>query len=155
MSGIFEAKVTGQAPRPDDLQPVNTEGGWAGWIVFAGWMLILVGFFHLIDGFVALFHDEVFVVGRSGLAITADYTVWGWVHLIAGVVAVLAGVAIQRGRLWARAVAVLVAFVSALINMTFLPAYPVWSAIMVAVDIVIIWAVTVHGSVMKEAELPG
>jgi len=154
MTGYIESSVTGATAGRDGSTPSNTETGWAGWIVFAGWMLMLLGFFHLLHGFVALFHDEVYLVGKSGLAISLDYTVWGWIHLVGGGIAILAGVALQRGRLWARVVAVVVAFLSAIVNMAFLPAYPIWSAILVAVDILIIWAVTVHGSVMEEPDLP-
>jgi hypothetical protein len=154
MSGMREYSATGSAPRPRDIQPVNTESAWVGWIMFAGWMLILLGCFHVIQGLVALFRDEVYVVGQSGLVLNVDYTVWGWVHLVGGVVAILAGIAVNRGRMWARIVAASVAFVSALVNAAFLPAYPIWSAILIAIDIVIIWAVTVHGSEMKEAAPP-
>jgi hypothetical protein len=154
MSGIIESSMTGGAPEPDPVQPRNTETGWAAWIVFAGWMLILEGCFHLLHGWVALFHDEIYQVRETGLVIITSFTAWGWVHLIGGAIAIVAGVALQRGRLWARTVAVVVAFLSALVNMAFVPAYPVWSAIMIALDVVIIWAVTVHGSVMKEPAMP-
>jgi hypothetical protein len=155
MSGTREFMSTGQAPRPSDVQPVNTEGGWAAWITFAGTMLILLGCFHVVQGLVALFRDEVYLVGRSGLAVNVDYTVWGWVHMVGGVVAVLAGISLIRGRMWARILAVVVAFASAILNVAFLPAYPIWAALMITVDIVVIWAVIIHGAEMKEPELPG
>jgi hypothetical protein len=154
MSGMIEYSATGKPARPDNLQPVNTESAWVGWIIFASWMLILLGCFHVIQGLVALFRDEVYVVGKSGLVLNVDYTVWGWIHLVGGVIAILAGVALNRGRMWARILAVLVAFVSALVNMAFLPAYPIWSAILIGLDIVVIWAITVHGSEMKEVAPP-
>jgi hypothetical protein len=152
MSGIFGFSATGKASAPAGVNPRNVDRGWAAWIDFAGCMLMLLGFFHLINGFAAIFHDEIYLVGKSGLAISVNYTVWGWVHIVGGVIAIFAGVALQRGRTWARVVAVLVAFASALVNMAFLPAYPIWSAILIAVDILIIWAVIVHGAVMEEPE---
>ena len=144
----------GRPPSPRDIQPVNTGSAWTGWVMFAGWMLIMLGCFHVIDGLVALFNDEVFVVGRTGLVVNVDYTVWGWVHLVVGLIAILAGVALNRGKMWARIIAVVIAFLSALLNMAFLPANPTSSAILIVLDIVIIWAVTVHGSELKDVEMP-
>ena len=123
--------------------------GWVGWIVFAGTMLVILGIFHAIQGLVALFNDSVYLVGPKGLVINVDYTVWGWVHLLGGILVVLAGVALFAGKMWARILAVIVAVVSAIINVVFLPAYPIWSTMMIAIDVLVIWAVTVHGSEMK------
>jgi hypothetical protein len=125
--------------------------GWVGWISFAAFMLILLGCFHAIQGLVALFDDQKFLVADSGLVVSVDYTAWGWVHLIGGIIVVLAGVALFTGRLWARTVGVLAAFASAIVSIGFLPAYPVCAAIMIAMDIIVIWAITVHGAEMKEA----
>jgi hypothetical protein len=154
MSGMREYSATGRPPRPDDMQPVNVGSAWEGWVVFAGWMLILLGCFHVIEGLAAVFRDEVFLVGQSGLVVNVDYTVWGWVHVVGGVVAILAGIALNRGQMWARIVAVVVAFLSALVNIAFLPAYPIWSGILITLDVLIIWAVTVHGSELKDVAPP-
>jgi hypothetical protein len=123
--------------------------GWVGWIIFAGTMLVILGIFHAIQGLVALFNDSVYLVGPKGLVINVDYTAWGWIHLIGGIIVVLAGVALFAGKMWARILAVIVAVVSAIINVVFLPAYPIWSTMMIAIDVLVIWAVTVHGSEMK------
>jgi hypothetical protein len=130
-------------------QGARTQTGWVGWVVFAGFMLMMVGAFHVIEGLVAVFRDEVFLVGPKGLVVNVDYTTWGWVHILGGVLAILTGIGLLAGQLWARALAVIVAFASAVINMAFLPAYPVWSAIVIAIDVLVIWAVTVHGSEIK------
>jgi hypothetical protein len=153
MSGYMGYAATGRAPDPSGMQPVNTESGWHQWILFAGNILVLIGCFHVIQGFVALFRDEVYAVGRTGLVVNVDYTAWGWAQLIIGAVAIITGIFLIRGLLWARILAVVVAFASALFNVAFLSASPVWCALMIAMNIVIIWAVTVHGSEMKEAEL--
>ena len=123
--------------------------GWVGWIAFAAVMMILLGCFHAIQGLVALLDDQKFLVTDSGLLVSVDYTAWGWVHLIGGIIVVLAGIALFAGKMWARVVGVIAAAVSAIVNIAFLPAYPIWSAIMIAVDILIIWAITVHGEEMK------
>jgi hypothetical protein len=112
--------------------------------------MIMLGCFHAIQGLVALFDDQKFLVTDSGLVASADYTVWGWVHLIGGIIVALAGIALFAGRMWARIVCVIAAFLSAIVNITFLSAYPIWSAIMIALDILIIWALTVHGAEMKK-----
>jgi hypothetical protein len=129
---------------------VNEPTGWVGWIFFAGTMLVLLGIFHAIQGLVALFNDSVYLVGPKGLVLNVDYTAWGWIHLLGGILVILAGVSLYAGRMWARMFAVLVALVSAVINVVFLPAYPIWSTIMIAIDVLVIWAVTVHGSELKE-----
>jgi len=122
---------------------------WVGWIAFAGIMMVLLGCLHLFQGLVALFNDEYFLVAPSGLVVNVDYTAWGWTHVIGGVVVLLAGFGVLAGQMWARIVGVLVALVSAIVNMAFLAAYPLWSLIMIAVDVVVIMALTVHGSDVK------
>ena len=128
----------------------TTLSAWVGWIAFAGYMMLLLGIFHLIAGLVALFQEEYFLVGPGGLAVNLDYTTWAWAHMIGGLVIAAAGVGLFTGRMWARTVAVLLALASAIANIGFLAAYPIWSSIMIAVDILVIWAVTVHGSELKQ-----
>jgi hypothetical protein len=122
---------------------------WVGWIAFASMMLIMLGTFHVIEGIVALTKDSFFLVHSSGLVVNVNYTTWGWVHIIAGCLVVAAGVGILNGQIWARIVGVGVAFVSALLNIAFLSAYPVWSILMIALAVVVIMALTVHGSDIK------
>lgn len=134
--------------RSYDVEPTEMTA-WVGWVAFAGVMLWLVGSFHAIAGLVALFRDEVYLVGSSGLTLKVDYTTWGWIHLIGGSIVAAAGIAVFTGRLWARIVGVTVAMLSALVNIAFLEAYPVWSAIMIAIDVLVIWALMVHGDEVK------
>ena len=138
-------------PQQSGMQNVEpTEmTGWVGWIGFAAIMMMMLGTFHAIEGLIALFQDQYFLVGKSGLTVHVDYTTWGWIHIVGGVIVGAAGVALLTGKLWARAVAVAVAMVSAIVNIGFLSAYPVWSTIMIAFDVLVIWAVTVHGSELK------
>ena len=122
-----------------------TRSGWYGMVVFAATMMILLGTFHAIAGLVALFRDDYFLVTQSGLVIDADYTTWGWVHLLLGILVVAAGAALYAGATWARFVAIVIAMLSAIVNLAFLSSYPLWSGIMIAVDVLVIYAVTVHG----------
>ena len=145
--GSTGARIPQQGGR-QNVEPTEMTG-WVGWIGFAAIMMMMLGTFHAIEGLVALFQDEYFLVGKSGLTVHVDYTTWGWIHIIGGVIVVAAGVALLTGKMWARAVAVAVAVVSAIVNIGFLSAYPVWSTIMIAFDVLVIWAVTVHGSELK------
>jgi hypothetical protein len=117
--------------------------------VFGGTIMVLLGAFHAIQGLVALFDDEYFVVGQSGLVVSVDYTAWGWAHLILGLIVAGAGCGLLAGQMWARIVGVLVAMASAVVNLAFLAAFPIWSALMILFDVLIIWAITVHGSELK------
>ncbi len=123
--------------------------GWVGWITFAGLMMTLLGVLHGIQGLVALFKDDYYAVSSSGLVIAADYTTWGWTHLLGGVLVCAAGAGLLAGQMWARAFAVAMAMVSALVNVAFLSAYPIWSTLMIVIDVLVIWAVTVHGREIK------
>ena len=137
-----------QAPR-QNVEPTNVTG-WVGWIGFAGMMMLLVGSFHIIQGLVAVFEDEYFLVGRSGLVVSVDYSAWGWAHLIGGAILIGAGIAVFTGKVWARTIGVILAMFSAIFNVGFLAAYPIWSAMMIAVDILVIWALTVHGGELRK-----
>jgi uncharacterized protein (DUF983 family) len=124
--------------------------GWVGWIFFAGVMLMLMGGFQIIQALVALFDDGFYLVGPSGLVVDVDYNTWGWVHLVLGIVAVLSGIGLLAGNLAARIVGVGVAFLSALVNLAFISAYPVWSSIIIVIDVIVIFAIIVHGSELKD-----
>jgi hypothetical protein len=122
----------------------RTSSAWVGWVVFAAVIAITMGAFEAIEGLVAIFKDQYYLVGSSGLVVSVDYTVWGWVHLVLGVAAVAAGVGLLQGRNWGRIVVIVLAGLSAIVNLGFLSAYPVWSTIVIALDVIIIYALTVH-----------
>jgi hypothetical protein len=122
--------------------------GWVGWIWFAALMLIMLGIFNIILGLAALIEDEYVAVTSEGLLLF-DITGWGWIHLITGVVQLIAGFALFSGATWARAVAAIVAIVSAVSQVTFLSASPVWSLLIIALDVLVLWAVIVHGREAK------
>ena len=122
---------------------------WAGWVIFAGVMMIMLGSFQIIEGLVALFDDGFYAVGSNGLVVNVDYNTWGWAHTIIGVVAIGAGLGLLAGNLAARIIGVGVAFLSALVNLAFISAYPIWSTIMIVIDVVVIFAIIVHGRELK------
>jgi hypothetical protein len=124
--------------------------GWAiGWTVFAAVMMIMLGFFHGIAGLVGVLEDELYVATPNYL-FELDATSWGWIHLILGVIVVLAGFALFRGSVWARTVGVILAVLSALANFAWLPWYPFWSIIMITVNVFVIWSLTAHGRDMQQ-----
>lgn len=118
---------------------------WAvGWAGFAGVMLIIMGVFDVIQGLVAIVNESFFVIGQEWV-FEFNVTTWGWIHLIGGVLVIMAGVGIFSGNVAARTVGVIVAGLSAIWNFAWLPYYPVWSILLIAVAISVIWALTAHG----------
>jgi hypothetical protein len=136
--------------RGADRARAQAPTGWVGWLVFAGVMMILVGAFQAIDGLIALFNDELYVVRPDGLVVNVDYTAWGWTHLLLGVVLIAAGYAVFSGKVWGRTLGVVAALVSAVVNFAFIPAYPVWSLLIIAVDVLVIYALIAHGGELRE-----
>ncbi|WP_037065753.1 DUF7144 family membrane protein [Pseudonocardia acaciae] len=139
----------GAANRPSSERSARAVTGWAGWVAFAGTMLIILGVFQLIEGLVALFNNGFYVVRQNGLVVNVDYNAWGWLHFALGVVGLLVGFGLLTGNTAARVVGVLVAGLSAIANLVFLPAYPVWSTIIIALDVVVIYAIIVHGGELE------
>ena len=115
-----------------------------GWAFFASVLLMIAGILQMIAGIVALANDEFWVVGQKW-AFQFDITKWGWVHLIIGIILLFVGIGILTGNLAARIVGVLIASLSMIVNFAFLPWYPLWSIVIIAIDIAIIWALTAHG----------
>lgn len=125
-------------------------GGAVGLIAFAGILMVLSGAFHVVQGLVALVNDSFFVVGQD-YVFKFDVTTWGWIHLIAGIVVALAGMALFQGSVWARTVAVILACVSIIASFLWMPYYPLWSLVVIVFDVFVIWAVTAHGRDIREA----
>ena len=115
-----------------------------GLTVFAGVMMIVLGVMQVIQGAVALFNDDFYVVGQEWV-FEFDLTTWGWIHLLVGVLLAVAGFFVFQGALWARLVGIAVAAVSIVLNFMWLPYYPIWSLLIIALDVFVIWALTVHG----------
>ena len=124
------------------------ETGWLGWIWFAGIMMIVMGSFNAIEGLVALFRGEYYVVTEEQVLVF-DITTWGWITLLIGILVALAGGALMSGAAWARVVAVVLAVVNAVAQLMFVSVHPVWSTIVIALCVTVIWAVVVHGSEAK------
>ncbi|MEV6311786.1 hypothetical protein AB0M10_24680 [Streptomyces sp. NPDC051840] len=117
-----------------------TGGGAAsGWTVFAGVMMIFGGAMAIFEGIAAIAEDDLFVSTRN-YVFQFSLTGWGWIHLILGIVVVVAGFAVFSGAVWARGVGVVLAGLLALANFMWLPYYPFWSLILIAINVFVIWA---------------
>jgi hypothetical protein len=121
------------------------ESGWAaGGITFAAVMLIVIGTFQLIAGLVAIFDDNFYVVTQN-YTFDLDTSAWGWIHLLIGLLMLGIGFGLFRGALWAVIGGLAIAMLSALSNFFFIPYYPIWALLLIALDVWIIWSLTRPG----------
>jgi len=133
---------------------LNKTGGFtggenAGAVAFAGVLLIMVGLFHALQGLVALLSDDIYLRGEN-YVFHFSFTTWGWIHLLLGVVTAAAGAGLFFGKTWARTVAVIAAGASMLGSFMWLPHYPIWGLVIMALDVFIIWAAIVHGRALVD-----
>lgn len=118
----------------------STKGQWAlGISGFAGIMLVMVAALEILQGLAAVADDEVYVTGINYIY-QFDVTTWGWIHIVLGAIAVGVGIAIMLGQTWGMIGGIGIAFISTLTNFAFIPYYPVWSILIVAFNIAVIWA---------------
>ena len=130
----------GSAPqyRPSEEEEVAV--GRIGLILFAAILMIMGGVFQAFTGLVAIFYDQFLIPTREYL-FQFDRTSWGWIHLVLGVVVAGAGAGLLAGRTWGRVIAIVLALCSAVVMFAFLPQYPLWALIVIALSVAVIWAV--------------
>jgi hypothetical protein len=139
----FEVAITPESREPEE-PPVS---GWVmGGIVFAATVLVMVGIFHVIAGLVAIIDDDFYRVRRD-YTFDLDATGWGWIHLILGIILVVVGFALYARQEWAAISAVVLAGLSAVANFLFIPYYPLWSIVGIALAVWVIWALTRPGAI--------
>jgi hypothetical protein len=126
---------------------VTAGGRQSGWVtgiaVFAGTLMILVGVFHALTGLAAILENEFFVTTRN-YVYEFDVTAWGWAHLIFGLIVAAAGAGIFRGADWARLVGITLVTFSAVGNFFFIPYYPIWALLIIALDVLVIGALAAY-----------
>lgn len=115
----------------------------AGGVFTAGVLLLLSGGWQVLIAISALANDQLYVIGGQYIW-KFDLTIWGWIQLLIGVALIVVGIFVLRGAGWAAVVAAVLATVSALLNFMWLPYQPVWAALVIALDVFIIWALGGH-----------
>ncbi|WP_328522557.1 DUF7144 family membrane protein [Kribbella sp. NBC_00359] len=124
-------------------------GAWAGWVLFAGTLLLVTGLINVFQGIVALVDDERLALTPSRLVIV-DVTGLGWTLLIAGLLMIGAGAGLLVAQTWARIVSIILVSLHLIIQIAWLGAYPVWSLLMITLDTVILFALTARWSDAQE-----
>jgi hypothetical protein len=133
--------------RQYEPQRADEVSGWAlGAVAFAAAVMTLIGSFQALSGLVALLNDEFYVVARN-YTFDLDVTAWGWIHLIVGLAVLATGIGLITRRTWAGVSAILLCMLSALSNFFFIPYYPIWSLLLIALNIWVIWGLTRPGAI--------
>lgn len=128
------------------------ETGWVGWARFAGVIILVSGIFSGIQGLVALIGPNTYYVATEGSLYLFDVAGWGWWNLIIGILLILTALALFTGATWARVVAIILAVLSAVVQMMLIPAQPWWAIIVIGMDVLIIYALTAHGRELRSDE---
>ena len=105
--------------------------------------MLVTGAFQVLQGIVALANDEFFVA-LPNYTYEFDLTAWGWLHLVIGVVLILVGIGLFTGNLLARAAGITIASLSAIANFLWLPYQPWWAILVIAIDVLVIWAIATY-----------
>jgi predicted signal transduction protein with EAL and GGDEF domain len=122
--------------------------GWVGWVAFAAFMLMIGGILTVVMGALAVINNNWTVWNNNGVPFGDAYW-WGWWSIFVGLVVISIGGALLRGSMFARTVAVFVAAGSLISHFAALNVAPLWSLTVIFIDILVIWAVMVHGREMK------
>ncbi len=123
--------------------------GWTvGFALFAA-MMMMTGVWDAIVGLAAILEHDFYAV-RGNYIFKLDVTAWGWIHLVVGALVAVAGAFVFTGQLWARIVGIAAATVSALVNFMFVPYYPIWSLLVIALDVAAIWALAMYSKSAAE-----
>jgi hypothetical protein len=126
------------------MQQRSRSAAAVGWTLFAALAMILTGFWWVIAGIVGLVNDNFYVATRN-YVFKFDTQAWGWIHLIVGILVLLAGFALFSGAIWARTVGVIMALIAAVVAFAWIPWYPFWGILMVIASFSVMWALTAHG----------
>lgn len=118
--------------------------GWASWVAFAGLMMMLIGIFDIIGGLGAVFSDTYFATIQEGELLLTDYTGWGILMMVFGVLLIAAGWGLINGSGWARVFAIVLIFLHAAGHVAYFPAAPFWSLLIILIDVFILFALTVR-----------
>src|SRR4051812_49059087 len=127
------SQVTGNTGSP-------AKSAWSiGGTVFAATLMVMIGIFQILMGISAIANDS-FLVVRGDYVYNVDTTAWGWIHLVLGALVLLTGIFLFTGATWAKVAGIVLVVLSAVDNFLFLPYYPIWSLLLIAMDIFVVWA---------------
>jgi len=129
---------------------MTSKSGWAGLVFFAGVLLIVTGAVNVIEGIAALVSHQSVVLVEGGLYLL-NLTAWGWTLLIFGIVMLVVGIGLFTGQQWARITAIVIVGLHAIAQVLWIGAYPIWSIVMLALDVVVLYALTAHWTDAKQA----
>jgi hypothetical protein len=136
---------TSSSHQPEtDVQPARPRMA-TGFSTFAGVVMVIAGIWHVLQGIAAIAHDHIYV-STPDYVYSFDLTGWGWIHLVLGVVVAAVGVAVLRGHSWAAAMGMILAGLSLLGTFLFIPWYPFWSLLIMALDAAVIYALARYQS---------
>ncbi|MGW5645675.1 DUF7144 family membrane protein [Saccharopolyspora sp. NPDC003752] len=124
------------------MAPAQPTGAMSGWLAFAGSLIAMIGIFNIIGGITALFRPTYYLVGTAQLLVF-DFAAWGWFWLALGVVQVVAGVGCMYGQMWARMTGIGLAALSAIAHLAFFAAFPLWSLVVIAMSVLVIYGLMV------------
>jgi C4-dicarboxylate transporter len=134
-----------------------SQDAWTGWISFAGIVIIIVGAMDVLQGLVAIFKDEYVIATPKGIAIL-DVTAWGWATVIWGAILIIAALGLLGGAGWARWLAIIGVAVNAIQQIAFMAnypqAYPLWDLVIIALNIVVLYALTARWHGFRDAVNP-
>ena len=128
----------------------DTSAESADWVRFAGVILVVNGIFGLVQGLVALLGPEAYYAVVDGELFLFDIAGWGWWNVAIGAVVLLTGLALLNGARWARVVAIVLSVLSAVVQLLLIPVQPWWSFIVIAIDVLVIYALVAHGDALKK-----
>ena len=123
--------------------------GWVGWIVFAAVIMMVNGTFNAIQGLSALFRDDAYWVTQGGAVLTFNITGWGWIHLILGILSIFVGYLLLKGSTFARVIGIALVSLNLIAQFAYLPLYPFWGMVGIAVGFFVLYALIVHGGELK------
>lgn len=132
-----------------DLDEYAGPSNWTGWVAFGAAMIMIVGVMHVLQGMVSLLDDGYYLTSPDGLAVNLSFTALGWIQIGFGVVSLAIGIGMFLGAIVALAAGVIVAAVSAIVHLAMIAAYPLWGVVVIAFDVIVIYAIVTHGREMK------
>ena len=144
---MSDTSTSGTAPPPTPLRPEPSS--WIGWIIFAAVLFVLLGIFQVVAGLVAILNEDYFEHTAAPVFLAVDQQTWGVLQLLLGALAILTGAGLLRGNALARVVGIGVVLLGALTSLLAIGAYPIWSMLLIAVDVCVLYAITVHGGEMR------